>query len=450
MITASCRHRTIVIGVLACWLAVGVSGAAPQSPVRIYDAGSHVLTLDSRQERVLKLPRAAFNTVDGSFLAVWEYHYAATDWDINGRVLDATGQPLGEAFGIAWGGTIMQEEADVAYNPVTNEFLVVYALSPGNWNVSACLVAGDGMPGGFIHVADTSFSELSPRVACDPIMAQYLVVYEREHMLDKVVWREVWGQRLMSNGTRVGSPFMLSAPGTHSEGCSVACAGGQFLVVWQEEQPDGRGRIRSRIIQCGAPSKTTVTVSELDEEQRTASVAYDPGRAEYLVVYEAKPRGAGRWTIEGSRINTLGEPKGSQVIASSADESCTAPDVAYDPADATYVVVWVQEASDVLSLVPAHRIMAIRVDGGGAPVGDPEAVPNPNESRGVSYGSPRPAVAFGRCQRGLVVWEDRNTTWNPDASSTTTYCILGATDTWGVLGCDSDGADDVDLAATAD
>jgi len=33
------------------------------------------------------------------------------------------------------------------------------------------------------------------------------------------------------------------------------------------------------------------------------------------------------------------------------------------------------------------------------------------------------------------------TTWNPDASWTTTHSILGATDTWGVLGCDLDGAD---------
>ena len=429
----------MVMGALVWWLTLGVSDAGPQSPGRTREAGSDVLTLEARQGRALKLPRAAFNTVDGLFLAVWEYHYAATDWDINGRVLDATGRPLGEAFGIAWAGTIMQEEADVAYNPVTNEFLVVYALSPGNWNVSACLVGGDGTPGRFIPVADTFFSELSPRVACDPIMAQYLVVYEREHMLDNVVWREVWGQRLMSDGTRIGSPFMLSTPGTHSEGCAVACAGGQFLVVWHEEQPDGRGRVRCRIIQCGAPAKTTITVSELDEDQRWPSVAYDPGRAEYLVVYEAKPRGAGRWTVKGSRINTQGEPKGSHVIASSADENCAAPDVAYDPAEATYVGVWAQEASDVLTMVPAQRVMAIRVKGDGVPLGAPEAVPNPNDIRGVSYGLPRPAVACGRCRRGLVVWEDQNTTWGPGASPTTTYSILGVTDSWGVLRCDLDG-----------
>ena len=61
--------------------------------------------------------------------------------------MDVNGQPIGKPFGVAWYGNIEQQEPDVAYNPVTNEFLVVYSLSPGNWNVSGCIVAGDGTAG---------------------------------------------------------------------------------------------------------------------------------------------------------------------------------------------------------------------------------------------------------------------------------------------------------------
>jgi hypothetical protein len=73
--------------------------------------------------------------------------------------------------------------------------------------ISACIVAGDGTPGLFVPIATaTSCDEYHPAVACDPVSGQYLVAYEREYMLDKVVWREVWAQRVHRNGTLIGDP----------------------------------------------------------------------------------------------------------------------------------------------------------------------------------------------------------------------------------------------------
>ncbi len=407
------RGRVLMPSMLTLCLA-GISAAADP-----------VLTLSASAHKPLAAPRVAFNTVDKLFLAVYEFHYAAADWDIDGRVVDANGAPLGEGLAIAWSGSIVQQEPDVAYNPVTSQFLVVYALAPDNWKISACLVAGDGTPGPFIPIATSAFKEFHPRVACDPITGEYLVAYEREHELDGVTWREVWAQRVHRDGALIGAPIQMSDPGTHSLGCAVARAGGQFLVVWREEQTDGRGRIQSRFIQCGAVAKSSILVSKLDEDQGAPSVAYNPAMAEYLIVYEAGTREAAHRVIKGTRISTIGQLKGTSVIASAPGEHCRRPAVSCDLSDGTYVVAWAQEASDILSLVPAHRVMVTRVDGFGTPVGVPEQV------GGEVYGEPDPAVACGTCARSIVAWDDQQFTWSTGPSVAFTYSILGTLDTWG-------------------
>lgn len=306
-------------------------------------AADPILTLSGSAGKPLAAPRVAFNTVDRLYLSVYEFHFGDTDWDIDGRLVDPNGQLLGEGLAIAWNGTIVQQEPDVAYNPVTNQFLVVYALAPDNWKISACIVAGDGTPGPFVPIATSSFKEFNPAVACDPTTGEYLVVYEREQQLDSTVWREVWAQRVHSDGTLIGDPYQLSNPGLHSHECAVACAGGQFLVVWREQQTSGKGRILGRIIQCWYPSKTTIVVASA-KDSSNPQVAYNPARAEYLVVYKTRTSSTARWLLEDTRVNTLGDLNGTHTItkATATNEHCQAPDVAYDWAGGQYLVTWLK------------------------------------------------------------------------------------------------------------
>jgi hypothetical protein len=391
-------------------------------------ASAETLTLDVWQNRFLGAPHVAFNTMDRLYLAAWEYHYAASDWDINGRMVDTDGQPVGDAFGIAWGGTIKQQETDVCYNPVTNQFLVAYSLSPGNWNVSACVVDGNGTPGPFVHIADTTFTELSPAVACDPTTGHYLTIYEREHVLDSTVWREVWAQDLLADGTRLNDPYRLSDPAAHSYQCAVACAGGQYLVVWREES-GSKGVILGRIIQWGYPSKTTLKLAQT-KDSCSPQVAYNPARAEYLVVYQDRTSPSARWAIEGTRVSTLGEVKGTNTITKGTNEHCQAPDVACDLADGQYVVTWAQGPAIENPSLASHQIWAQRVDGDGKPIGGREPVSSPGKTQPAYPGVPSPAVASGFCGKALIVWEDHTVGAVPSA---TIYSILGSHGAWGSL-----------------
>ncbi|MBN1361255.1 MAG: hypothetical protein JW993_11710 [Sedimentisphaerales bacterium] len=406
------RHRMVLGLALVGWFAGAGSAAEP------------LLTLSTRTGKALAAPRAAFNTTDGLYLTVHEYHYGAADWDIDGRVVDANGLAPNEAFGIAWNGSIVQQEPDIAYNPVANEFLVVYALAPDNWKISACIVAGDGTPGPFIPIATSVYREYHPSVACDPTTGEYLVVYEREYQLDSVEWREVWAQRVLQTGTLIADPYRISYPGTDSRDCAVACAGGQYMVVWTEQQARGKGRILGRMIQFGYPSKTTFTLAQARDSVRP-QIAYNPARAEYLVVYQTRTGMGAHWSIEGVRINTVGEIKDATLIASPVEAHCTAPDVACTPADGRYVVTWIQSTSESPSLLPSHQIMALGIDGGGLPVGEPLPVSEPG-----MLGVPAPAIAAGSCGRALIVWDEQS---DPTDSSPTIYSIRGAHDVWGGL-----------------
>jgi hypothetical protein len=395
-------------------------------------AANPILTLSGSEGKPLTAPRVAFNTIDGLYLTVFEFHYGATDWDIDGRLVDPNGQLMGEGLAIAWSGTIVQQEPDVAYNPVTNQFLVVYALAPDNWKISACIVAGDGTPGPFVPIATSSFKEYHPAVACDPTTGEYLVVYEREHQLDSTVWREVWAQRVLSDGTLIGAPYQLSNPALHSHQCAIACAGGQFLVVWREQQTSGKGRILGRIIQCWYPSKTTIVVASA-KDSSSPQVAYNPLRAEYLVVYQTRTSSTARWALEGTRVNTLGDLKGTHTItkATPTDEHCQAPNVACDWSNGQYLVTWAQGPAVVSPSVASHQIWAQRLDGNGEPVDSPVSISGPGKSQPVNPGIPAPAIAMGFCNKALIVWEDQTLVLDPAGPSITIYSILGSHGTWG-------------------
>ena len=410
----------------ACVLVLCLAVAAP--------AEDPILTLSGSAGKPLAAPRVAFNTVDRLYLAVFEFRYADGDWDIDGRVVDPNGQLVGQGLAVAWKGTVEQQEPDVAYNPVTNQFLVPYVVAPSGetTKISAAIVAGNGTPGPFVSIAtSTSCDEYHPAVACDPTTGEYLVAYEREYQLDKTIWREVWAQRVQRDGTLIGSPMQMSNPGTHSLECAVACAGGQFLVVWSERTTSGKGRILGRVIQCGYPAKTTYTLAQTRDSIRP-QVAYNPARAEYLVVYQTRTSTTARWFIEGTRINTIGESKGAATITVPTDLHAKAPNVVCTPADGQYVVTWAQGAADDPCPLAAHQIMTQSVDGDGLPVGTPQPVSAPAKSQPLNEGVPAPALTAGICGNVLIVWEDQNQP-NP---TTTVYSIFGVHGTWGRFCCD--------------
>jgi len=370
---------------------------------------SEIVTLKGCEFKEMTHPRIAFNTIDRLCLVVWEHHFASDDWDIVGHLMDRAGQPIGDPFNIPLNDRSMQEEPDLAYNPITNEFLVVYTRVSCNcggvsieWRVSGSIVGGDGTPSLSFPISSSSAKEFHPVVACDPISGDYLVAYEREYQSDNMTPREVWAQRVHRDGTLIGDAYRVSASDKHSYQCAIACAGGQFFIVWNEQS--SKGQIGARVIQMWKPVETIITIASQNDSMGP-QLAYNPARAEYMVVYQTRTSSKGTWTIEGTRVNTLGELSSATPIYANSKEHCQAPAVSYNTANGHYGVVWAQGQKKDEPLLASHRIWRLGLDDLGAPMGIPTAVSDSGKALASGPGVPAAAISIGFCHQGLIVWE---------------------------------------------
>jgi len=70
-------------------------------------------------------PAVEYSTSSSEYLAVWWRYYDASDWDIYGGRVSATGGPVGGRFGISTANEV-QRQPDLAYNTSNGQFLIVW------------------------------------------------------------------------------------------------------------------------------------------------------------------------------------------------------------------------------------------------------------------------------------------------------------------------------------
>lgn len=171
----------------------------------------------------------------------------ATSWDVYGRFIawnspDATNP--NEFAIINW--TSDQWNPKVAYNPVSQEFMVTWgnAPSPGVPYISARRVKADGS--GF---PDTAFAvnsgaepRINPDIAYNRFLNNYLIVWEKD-----APGGDIWGKRLDASGgilTTTGAlptgEYAIAAwPDSEERPSVAACAlTGQYIVAWQSNTTD--------------------------------------------------------------------------------------------------------------------------------------------------------------------------------------------------------------------
>jgi hypothetical protein len=115
-------------------------------------------------------PRIVFNPTAGEYLVVWEDHHWGwgNDWDIYGRRISAVGVGVGDTFGIAWESPSHYLNPDVAWLPLTNEYLVAWQFeySQSDYDIYSRRLNADGTTTGDIGVVSNSgIPELAPSTA---------------------------------------------------------------------------------------------------------------------------------------------------------------------------------------------------------------------------------------------------------------------------------------------
>lgn len=316
-------------------------------------------------------------------------------------------------------------EPAVAWNEATGEYLVVWEdtrnlATRGRDIYGQRVSAGGARVGPEIRISDAAATsdEFDPAIAWNATADQYLVVWS-DYRGGPTRGYDIYGQRVATNGSRVGSVVRISGTGaTASEsepGVAWNGTAGQYLVVWEDTRnlatrsSDIYGR---RIGPTGVGVGNDFRVSGVNATagEYVPSVACNASANQCLVVWQDERNQATRGDdIYGRRVSDTGSL--STELRVSGPNAVTydyAPAVAAS-ASSEYLVVW----SDGRNVAGRHfDIWGRRVGTTGTFVGPDFRVVGPS-AIGADYD---PAVTWNaNDSQYLVVWEDHRTfTSNPD------------------------------------
>jgi hypothetical protein len=353
-------------------------------------------------------PAVAFDPVHNKYLVVWngddDLETVADELEIFGQFIDgATGASIG-----------------------TNDFRIS-EMGP------------DG---------ETSYDARDADVAYDPVNSEFLVVWHGDTNAEPLVngENEIFGQRIdAASGTEVGTnDFRLSDMGVDGDpaydatltGVAFASATGEFLVVWESDDTTGtladdELEIYGQRVEGGTGIEVGTNDfrisdmgvdGDIDYDAREAAIAYNSINNEYLVVWEGDDNTGtlvdGETEIFGQRIDaSTGAEVGENDfrisdMGSSGDPSLDAskPAVAYNSTNNEYLVVWSGEDGPVAG---EFEIYGQRLSGAAAiEIGSNDfQISDMGPDGSDLYDAEAPAVAYNSTNNEyLVVWQgDDNT-----------------------------------------
>ncbi|MEZ5098765.1 MAG: hypothetical protein R3C15_02970 [Thermoleophilia bacterium] len=403
----------------------------------------------------------AYNSVDHEFLVVWTgdrtVGLSGSEDEVFGRLLDASGQPIGTQFRISDMGPDGDAAFDaarpaVAYNPDANEYLVVWEAddsSPLVDNESEIFGQRLSADGAEVGTNDFRISDLGTGimfpvqasairadVAYNPVSHEYLVVWDGDDNVAPLADDEfeVWGQRLTQTGSEVGADdFRISSLGPDGDASywaqdaaiAVNTQTGEYLVAFSGDDDtaplvDGElevyvqrlsstgaavGTDDQRITDIGPPGETVYYGNEPD-------VVYSPAADEYLVAFalrdgitpdEESEIGVQRLSAAGAEVGT-----DDQVISDmgpiTGSGFAVGPSVAYNATGLEYLVAW--EGVDEVDPANEQEIFAQRLDTSGAEVQDDVRISDIGADGATTADAGVPAVAWNaQANEYLIAFE---------------------------------------------
>jgi hypothetical protein len=310
--------------------------------------------------RSLDLAFAAYGTAAPCPSVVYDpdrFRYFAVFgvWDgagqeIHGQLVRPDGVPVGDPVGVATDPSDWNQWPDVAYDPVSQRYLVVW--QPGG-DVYGRLISADGMT--FLTdpfaICDAAGTQTQPRVAFDDANRQYLVVWAD----DRAGPVDIYGRMVAADGTpdaELCFPICENADFQYSPDVASDTAAGEFLVVWEDDRAAGFDlHVYAQIVKADKSlglASDLVVVSEANSQE--ASVAFDPVSGQYLVTWTDYRLG-GETEIRGRLIASGGTPVGVDFpLVQAGSAYMYWPRVAYSPSTGGYICVWEDDSGAYRSL----------------------------------------------------------------------------------------------------
>lgn len=295
---------------------------------------------------------AAYNDVRDQYLVAWD-DYGSTEISVYAQVAAADGSKVSGTITIAHYYTYSSTEPAVAYDGQRDRYLVVYvsdskpSLPPyHDYDPSGQLVNGDGTLGDASLLSANTNHQRRPDVAYNPIADEYLVVWQEEQGTGGL-W-DIWACRVRASDlydhprVNIATGSTADPPDTEDRvGPSVAWAEAtnKYLIAYTRE--GGHGDIFAKLVNAdlsGASVAPELRLIDNIYDQRDVSVA--GGFDQYLAVWQDGPSATDR-TVYARRVaadGSMGQPFRLDPTWPTTPTICFDPDVSF--AGCRYLAVW--------------------------------------------------------------------------------------------------------------
>jgi len=302
-------------------------------------AGSEFIIFDSNAFLSENATKIAYDSDNHRFLVVWAYNS-----DIYGQLVDANGSLSGGIITIS-NAAGFQQSPHVTYDNVNDKYLLVWSdtrnYSITNTDIYGQFVTANGsLDGSNFIIDDNDRSQLAPSVAYDNITQRFLVAWE-----DGPNNYDIYGRILNANGTPYGNNFVISdaADFQWTPKISYDSTNHRFLVVWGD---DRNGALNSDIYGQLVEADRSLNgnnffISNATNEQGFHEVAYDSTNHRFLVVWRDERNSSMYTDIYGQFINENGSLNGNNfVVADATDIRYDLPQIAYNSNFENFLVLY--------------------------------------------------------------------------------------------------------------
>jgi len=353
-----------------------------------------------------EIPSVAYDPVSQRFLVVWMDYRSGTSYDIYVQLISPTGTL------IKWNIPIStavddQEWPSVAYDPVAQRFLVTWSdyRSGTDYDIYGQLVSPTGtLIGGEFTISTAADWQYGTSIAYDSVAQRFLVAWADFRSGAEY---DIYGQIVSPTGTLIGENFTISTAADWQTFPSIGFdpVAQRFLVAWTDYRSGTEYDIYGQIVSAdGTLIGGDIPISTAVDDQDVLSLAYDPVFQRFLVVWMDYRSGT-EYDIYGQIVSPDGTLIGGNFTISTAADWQDWPSVAYDPVAQRFLVAW----SDYRSGTD-YDIYGQLVSTDGTLIGGDFSIST------AAYDQWGPSLAYDPVgQHFLMVWTDtRNTTDWPE------------------------------------
>lgn len=238
-------------------------------------------------------PSVAYDPVNDRFLVVWAYDYwgNGTDWDVVGRFIPWNGpDPNLTDFWICnWNSN--QAHPAVTYAYSQGEYMVVWQSTstdvPGY--ISGRRVFSDGSMGDDFTISSGTQIRDFPDITYNLARNEYLVVWDLEITAQDI---DIYARRLRGDGVPLGDEFVIAAwPHFEANPAVAACDKfDQYMVAWQSDQGSGGAdyAIYARYVDGDAIPGNIYLIDDTTSPDLNVDVSCNASGRNYLLAWQTR------------------------------------------------------------------------------------------------------------------------------------------------------------------